>query len=109
FDCVLPTRNARNGEAFTDSGDLPVKAGRYKDDFRPLQDGCACYTCRTFSRAYLRHLFNVGESLAGQLLTIHNLHFYLALMNDIRAAISGNTLAQFAKAFMEKRSNGAME
>jgi len=104
FDCVLPTRNARNGEAFTSDGDLPIKAGRFKDDPNPVEAGCACYTCRTFSRAYIRHLFNVGESLGGMLLTIHNLHFYLQLMRDIRAAITAGTLAAFAAQLSARRA-----
>ncbi|MCX7846696.1 MAG: tRNA guanosine(34) transglycosylase Tgt [bacterium] len=104
FDCVLPTRNARNGEAITADGDLPIKAGRFKDDPNPVQPGCTCYTCRTFSRAYLRHLFNVGESLGGMLLTIHNVHFYLQLMADIRAAISSGTLSHYATQLRERRA-----
>lgn len=104
FDCVLPTRNARNGEAFTPDGDLPVKAGRYKDDRQPVQPGCTCYTCRTFSRAYIRHLFNVGESLGGMLLTMHNLHFYLRMMDDVRAAITAGTFTQYATAFIARRA-----
>ncbi len=103
FDCVMPTRNGRNGSAFTDTGDLNVKGGRFKDDETPVQPGCTCYACRTFSRAYIRHLFNVGEALGCQLLTMHNLHFYLSLMQDIRAAIKEDTLAAFAQAFIEKR------
>ena len=106
FDCVMPTRNARNGMAFTDAGDVPVKAGRYKQDFAPLQQGCACSTCRTFSRAYLRHLLNVGESLGGQLLTIHNVQFYMTLMDNIRQAIRAGNLGAFAAKFVEKRKAG---
>ena len=103
FDCVMPSRNGRNGSAFTDVGDIHVKAGRFKDDTAPVQPGCECYACRTFSRAYIRHLFNVGEALGCQLLTMHNLHFYLKLMQDIRAAIKENRLAAFAHAFIKKR------
>ena len=106
FDCVMPTRNARNGSAFTDRGSIPVKSGRYKEDFTPVQDGCACYTCRTFSKAYIRHLLNVNESLGGQLLTIHNIFYYLTLMNDMRAAIEQNRLAEFAREFFARRSAG---
>jgi queuine tRNA-ribosyltransferase len=104
FDCVMPTRNARNGMAFTDLGDIPVKAGRFKDDERPVQPGCECYTCRTFSRAYIRHMLNVGESLGGQLLTIHNLHFYMQLMRDLRAAIGADRGREFAAAFRARRA-----
>jgi len=103
FDCVMPTRNARNGTAFTDIGNIPVKSGRYKDDFTPVQENCECYTCRTFSKAYIRHLLNVNESLGGQLLTIHNLHFYLQMMKDIREAIRGDRLREFAREFVGRR------
>ena len=106
FDCVMPTRNARNGTAFTDIGNIPVKSGRYKDDFTPVQEGCGCYTCQTFSKAYIRHLLNVNESLGGQLLTIHNLHFYLQMMKDIRKAIREDRLREFAQEFVSKRGRG---
>jgi len=104
FDCVMPTRNARNGSAFTDTGMVQVKAGRYKEDFTPIQDGCECYTCRTFTKAYVRHLLNVGESLGGQLVTIHNIHYYLKLTSDIRKAIEGDNFLEFEKEFYKKRT-----
>jgi queuine tRNA-ribosyltransferase len=107
FDCVMPTRNARNGSAFTADGDLAVKSGKYKDDLRPIEDGCACYACRTFTRAYIRHLLNVGEALGGYLLTVHNLHFYLTLMRDLRAAILAGHLSGFARAFLARRAGSA--
>jgi queuine tRNA-ribosyltransferase len=103
FDCVMPTRNARNGMAFTDLGDLSVKAGRHKDDFTAVQPGCTCYTCRTFTRAYIRHLLNVGESLGGQLLTIHNLHFYMELMRGLRTAINEDYAVDYAAQFLARR------
>jgi len=106
FDCVMPTRNARNGTAFTSSGKIQIKAGRYKDDFSPIQEDCKCYVCRNFSKAYIRHLLNVGESLGGQLLTIHNIYFYLKLMSDMRAAIEIDNLSLFAKDFLIKYNNG---
>jgi len=106
FDCVMPTRNARNGSAFTADGDLAIKSGRFKDDLRPVEPGCACYACRTFTRAYIRHLLNVGEALGGQLLTMHNLHFYLTLMRDLRAALQANQLTAFARAFLARRAAG---
>jgi len=84
FDCVVPTRFARNGTAFTRAGRYPVKAGEYKDDIRPVEEGCECYTCSTFSRAYIRHLLNANEILGVRLLTIHNLHCYLSFMGQIR-------------------------
>lgn len=87
FDCVMPTRHARNGSAFTTHGFYPVKAGAYKDDTRPVEEGCSCYCCRTFSRAYVRHLLNVKEILGVRLLTLHNVHRYLETMREMRAAI----------------------
>lgn len=87
FDCVLPTRNGRNGMAFTNHGRLTLKNSTYKDDFRPLDTQCGCYTCQNFSRAYLRYLFQSREILGLQLLTLHNLSFYLSLMSGARRAI----------------------
>ncbi len=87
FDCVLPTRNARNGMLFTKNGKMSLKQARYRQDPNPPDDACTCYTCRNFSRAYLRHLFVTGEILSSILNTIHNLHFYLELMSDIRHSI----------------------
>ena len=102
FDCVMPTRNARNGSAFTDSGTLQIKAGRYREDFSPIEEDCNCYTCRTFTKAYVRHLLNVGESLGGQLLTIHNIHYYLKLTSDIRKAIEEDRFLEFEKEFFAR-------
>ena len=88
FDCVMPTRNARNGQVFTDSGRLVIKQARYKDDSRPLDDSCQCPTCTTqFSRAYLRHLYMSGELLSHRLLTLHNLHYYGRIVRLAREAI----------------------
>ena len=87
FDCVLPTRNARNGQLFTSRGPLVIKNARYADDADPPDPGCGCYTCRTFSRAYLRHLYIAGEMTAATLSTIHNLYFFLDTMRRIREAI----------------------
>jgi queuine tRNA-ribosyltransferase len=92
FDCVMPTRNARNGQLFTSEGRLTIKNARYADDDRPLDAACACYTCRTHSRAYLRHLFVSGEIGAAVLNTIHNLRFYLDTMARVRQAIVFGTL-----------------
>jgi queuine tRNA-ribosyltransferase len=94
FDCVLPTRNARNGQLFTSRGRLNIKNAEFAGDERPLDDACSCYTCRTFSRAYLRHLFHAGEMTAGTLNTLHNLHFYLDTMDRIREAIVLSTLEE---------------
>src|SRR5512136_1407035 len=97
FDCVLPTRNARNGMLFTKSGRLVIKNARFADDVSPLEPGCSCYTCRNFSRAYLRHLYLAEEILAMRLNTIHNLHFYLNFMGEIRQAIGAGQLKEWAK------------
>ncbi|MBQ7555821.1 tRNA guanosine(34) transglycosylase Tgt [bacterium] len=106
FDCVMPTRNARNGTAFTTYGNVPVKAGRYALDEKPLEEGCSCPVCQRYSRAYLRHLFNVGESLAGYYLTVHNLYFYLGLMRKMREAIFEDRFKEFAAEFLETRKRG---
>jgi len=97
FDCVLPTRNARNGMLFTSSGPMAIKQARYADDSMPPDERCACPTCRTFSRAYLRHLYMQGEILAAMALTTHNLHFYARLMEATREAISRGNFAAFVK------------
>lgn len=84
FDCVLPTRNGRTGMAFTSEGKVIIKSSRYANDKSPLDKNCNCYTCQNFSRAYLRHLFNAGEALAGRLVSYHNVKFYIELMNKIQ-------------------------
>jgi queuine tRNA-ribosyltransferase len=93
FDCVLPTRVGRNGSAFTLTGTIPVKAGRYKNDYTPIDPDCTCYACRHFTRAYIRHLLNVNEILGSRLMTVHNLHTYLELMRRIRSHLDAGTLA----------------
>lgn len=97
FDCVLPTRNARNGHLFTADGVVRIRNARYRDDPEPLQADCACYTCRNYSRAYLRHLHQCGEMLGARLNTIHNLHYYQALMAGIREAITGGSFSEFTR------------
>jgi len=97
FDCVMPTRNARNGHLFTDRGVVRIRNARYRDDPRPLQEGCECYTCKNYSRAYLKHLDRCGEMLGARLNTIHNLHYYQSLMAEIRGAIEADTFAEFAR------------
>ena len=87
FDCVLPTRNARNGQLFTSSGRLSIRNARYREDARPPDPECRCYTCRTTSRAYLRHLHMANEMSAATLMTIHNLAFYLDLARKLRQSI----------------------
>ncbi|MDP3235208.1 MAG: tRNA guanosine(34) transglycosylase Tgt [Myxococcales bacterium] len=99
FDCVMPTRNARNGFLFTSQGKLVIKHARYAKDERPLDPVCPCYTCKNFSRAYLRHLFVAGELVAMRLNTLHNLQFYLSLMTQAREAIEQDRYADFMKAF----------
>ena len=100
FDCVLPTRVARNGTAFTRKGAISVKAGAVKADFRPVEDGCECYACRHFSRAYLRHLLNVNEILGLRMVSVHNSQMYLKLMADIRAHIAAGTFGEFRREFI---------
>jgi len=99
FDCVLPTRMARNGTVLTGTGKLVIRNARYKYDFSPLEPDCGCYTCRNFSRAYIRHLFNVDEILGPMLTTLHNLYFLLQFMQKIREAIAGDYLPEFRKEF----------
>lgn len=99
FDCVLPTRNARNGSLFTNHGKMVIKNALYANDERPLDEDCDCYTCRTFSRAYLRHIYQAAEILASRLLTIHNLHYYGRLMRDMREAISKGEFSSFKAKF----------
>jgi len=95
YDCVIPTRLARHGTAYLKDGStLPVKAGRFSEDFTPVDPQCNCYCCRNFTRAYLRHLFNVGEILALRLITMHNLHFFLSLMQEVRDSIDNGTFSQ---------------
>jgi len=106
FVCVLPTRVARNGTAFTASGTLPVKAGRYKGDFSPIQEGCLCYACRNFTRAYIRHLLNMNEILGHRLMTIHNVHFYLHLAQQIREHLAAGTFATFRSDFTARYHAG---
>ena len=106
FDCVMPTRNARNGWLFTRFGDIRIRNARYKDDEKPLDETCQCYACRHFSRAYIHHLNRVGEILGAQLSTIHNLHYYLQLMNDMRDAIENDRFNEFTAQFHAERQKG---
>jgi queuine tRNA-ribosyltransferase len=99
FDCVLPTRNARNGMLFTSSGPVVIKNSRYKDDEASLDENCGCYTCRHYSRAYLRHLYVSRELLSYRLNTIHNLHYFLKLMTEIREAIRKGAFAEYRRKF----------
>ena len=97
FDCVMPTRNARNGQLFTSEGPLNIKNAQFSEDDRPADPACGCYTCRSFSRAYLRHLFVSGEILGSALNTLHNLYFYLDTMRRIRDAISFGMFEEFRR------------
>lgn len=106
FDCVMPTRNARNGWLFTRFGDLKIKNARHKDEDMPLDATCTCYACQNFSRAYLHHLHRAGEILGARLNTIHNLHYYLELMREMRAAIEAGSFADFQQRFRQERSQG---
>ena len=103
FDCVLPTRNARNGHLFTRHGDIRIRNSRYRADSRPLDETCSCYTCRHYSRAYLRHLDQCHETLGARLNTIHNLHYYQDLMRDLRDAIANGRLDALATELYENR------
>jgi queuine tRNA-ribosyltransferase len=104
FDCVIPTRNARNGFLFTRYGTLKIRNSQYQHDTRPIDEKCGCYTCQHYSRAYLRHLDKCGEILGARLNTIHNLYYYQELMRDIRAAIAENRFEQFVNEFYALRS-----
>jgi queuine tRNA-ribosyltransferase len=103
FDCVLPTRNARNGWLFTRFGDIRIRNARYRDDTAPLDERCACYTCRRFTRAYLYHLDKAKEILGARLNTLHNLHYYQELMRDLRLAIEENNLGMKTRQLLEDR------
>ena len=105
FDCVMPTRNARNGWLFTRHGDIKIKNARYRSDTGPLDPDCACYTCRNFTRGYLHHLYRLGEILGARLNTIHNLHYYQELMAGMRNAIEQGTFAGFVEEFKRQRSS----
>ncbi|MCM1128459.1 MAG: tRNA guanosine(34) transglycosylase Tgt [Alistipes senegalensis] len=106
FDCVMPTRNARNGWLFTRFGDIKIRNARYRDDEAPLDETCSCYACRHFSRAYIHHLNRTGEILGARLATIHNLHYYLELMQEMREAIENDSFAAFTRRFRENRQRG---
>ncbi len=107
FDCVMPTRNARNGHIFVSSGILRLRNARFRDDPRPLDPGCGCYTCRHYSRAYLHHLDKCGEILGSHLNTVHNLHYYQQLMAGLRSAIGDRRLDAFVADFYAKRGQTA--
>ena len=103
FDCVMPTRNARNGWLFTANGNVKIRNAKYAEDTRPVDEECSCYTCRYYSRSYLRHLQRCNEILGARLATIHNLHYYQQLMRGLRESIDNKTLTQFIENFYRKR------
>ena len=106
FDCVMPTRNARNGHMFTRFGDLKIRNARYKSEDAPVDMTCSCYTCKNFSRAYMHHLDRCGEMLGPMLSSIHNLHYYLNLMQEVRDALDAGTFGAFVKQFHADRARG---
>ena len=106
FDCVMPTRNARNGWLFTRHGDIKIKNATYKNDTRPLDETCGCYTCRHFTRAYLHHLHRIGEILGARLNTIHNLYYYQTLMRELRNAIETGSFNEHVARFRRERAEG---
>ena len=105
FDCVLPTRIARHGTAVTRHGNVAIKAARWALDQGPVEEGCTCYCCRNFTRSYIRHLFNAGESLGGRLLTIHNVHRTLEFMREMRAAIAADSFPEWLSDFKSTENN----
>ncbi len=109
FDCVIPTRNARNGSLFTSLGKVSIKQSKYRDDPRPLDPNCDCYVCKNYSRAYLRHLFMSKEILSMRLNTHHNLYFYLSLTSSAREAILQNRFNEFKSSFLENYQQGNQE
>ena len=106
FDCVMPTRNARNGHMFTRFGDLKIRNARYKTEDAPVDSSCACYTCKNFSRAYMHHLDRCGEMLGPMLSSIHNLHYYLNLMQEVRDALDVGLFCDFVSRFHSDRARG---
>jgi queuine tRNA-ribosyltransferase len=106
FDCVMPTRNARNGWLFTRFGDLKLRNSGYKDDDRPVDPTCSCYTCQRFTRSYLNHLQKANEILGAQLNTIHNLSYYLGLMTEIREALAKDRFSAYREQFYTDRQRG---
>jgi queuine tRNA-ribosyltransferase len=106
FDCVMPTRNARNGWLFTRFGDLRLRNARHRHDERPIEPGCACYACANFSRAYVHHLQRIDDILGARLATIHNLHYYATLMREMRDAIAAGGFEAFRLRFAQDRARG---
>ena len=108
FDCVIPTRNARTAFLYTQNGIIKIRNSVYRDDTRPLDEACGCYTCRHYSRAYLRHLDKCGEILGARLNTIHNLHYYQQLMRELREAIEKGELQAYVDEFHRRQSQSSL-
>jgi queuine tRNA-ribosyltransferase len=109
FDCVVPTRNGRNGQAFTWNGELQLRNAEYKEDFTPIDKDCTCMACRNYTRAYIRHLFNTQELLGLRLVSLHNIHFYVKLIELSRDAIKEDRFGDFRKTFTEKYTKGKVK
>ena len=102
FDCVLPTRIARHGNAFTRNGKINLKNAKYKKDFTPLEDNCDCYACQNYTKAYIKHLITVNETFGGRLLSIHNIRFLVKLTEDLREEIKNGTITEYRQQFIKK-------
>jgi len=109
FDCVMPTRNARNGWLFTRHGDVKIRNAKYKDDTAPLDPTCACHTCKNFSLSYLHHLQRANEITGARLNTLHNLHFYLTIMTEMRTAISSGKFTEWREQFNKDRASKSLQ
>ena len=105
FDCVLPTRIARHGNAFTRNGKINLKNAKFKEDFTPIEDNCDCYACKHYTKAYIRHLIVANETFGQRLLSIHNLRFLIKLTEDIRDSIESDNYLDFKNSFIEKYNN----
>ena len=101
FDCVLPTRIARHGNAFTKNGKINIKNAKYKEDFTPIEDSCDCYACKNYTKAYIRHLINVGETFGQRLLSIHNIRFLTKLTEEIRQSIKNDNFSSYKEEFIK--------
>ena len=106
FDCVLPTRIARHGNAFTHTGKMNIKNAKYKDDFKPIEESCTCYACKNYTRAYIRHLIICGETFGARLLSIHNINFLIKLTEDLREAIKNDNILEYKENFIHNYNNG---